>query len=608
MSLSLNELEVHMADPAVLCCRRPAGTVLSAQDFEDPTIFDDMVESNLMTLNDDGLTIGQALGGTLKSDGEALTQLTADLVEGSATAAPSEPEASAEASADAVSAGATPVVPATPAVPAPPLAALAGAPADTPSGYIHLHLDKAEGLDLVFPAGAGLSANIAQTATATPAAAYALDAAESELAPEERVMRTLVKKDYPVSSVVIGQTTSYADGVLSIDGALIEAAEQADPLVKKVTMDVIAPEDRHVYSNTIMDVIPIAAKAEGSLGEGVTNVLSGAVFVLTGMDEAGVQIHEFGSCEGFLDEKIRYGRPGCPDEGDIMIRVDVQIEQGTGMERRGPFAAHSACDAIVHAIREQIKDLSEQTPIAQETFKDVRRKDRPRVVLVKEIMGQGAMHDNLLVPTEPCGVQGGEKNVDMGNVPVVLSPNEVLDGGIHALACIGPATKEITRHFFREPLVEALQTDEELDLTGVVFIGSPQVNDEKSFVSGRLGSLIEAMEVDGAIITTEGFGNNHIDFSENIAAIGSRGVPVVGVTFAAYQGQLVVGNKYMDAMIELNKDPGGFENEILADNTLTEDDAERAILMLKTKMAGIPIAAPERKWDESVIEANQALV
>lgn len=591
MSLSLNELEVHMADPAVLCCRRPAGTVLSAQDFEDPTIFDDMVESNLMTLNDDGLTIGQALGGTLKSDGEALTQLTADLVEGGAVESASEPgtaESLAEASA------AAPVVSAAPA-------ASADAATDAPNGYIHLHLDRAEGLDLVFPAGSGIPANFAPAVAAEPDT-------ESEPAPEERVMRTLVKKDYPVISVVIGQTTSYADGVLSIDGALIEAAEQADPLVKKVTMDVIAPEDRHVYSNTIMDVIPIAAKAEGSLGEGITNVLSGAVFVLTGMDEAGVQIHEFGSCEGFLDEKIRYGRPGCPDESDIMIRVDVQIEQGTGMERRGPFAAHSACDAIVHAIREQIKDLSAQTPVAQETFKDVRRKDRPRVVLVKEIMGQGAMHDNLLVPTEPCGVQGGEKNVDMGNVPVVLSPNEVLDGGIHALACIGPATKEITRHFFREPLVEALQADEEVDLTGVVFIGSPQVNDEKSFVSGRLGSLIEAMEVDGAIITTEGFGNNHIDFSENIAAIGSRGVPVVGVTFAAYQGQLVVGNQYMDAMIELNKDPGGFENEILADNTLTEDDAERAILMLKTKMAGIPIAAPERKWDESVIEGNQALV
>jgi len=218
------------------------------------------------------------------------------------------------------------------------------------------------------------------------------------------------------------------------------------------------------------------------------------------------------------------------------------------------------------------------------------------------------MHDNLLVPAEPCGIQGGEKNVDMGNVPVVLSPNEVLDGGIHALACIGPATKEITRHFFREPLVEALQTDDEVDLTGVVFIGSPQVNDEKTYVSSRLGALIEAMDVDGAIVTTEGFGNNHIDFSMNISAIGSRGIPVVGVTFAAYQGQLVIGNQYMDAMVELNKDPGGLENEILAENTLTEDDSRRAILMLKNKMSGTEIDPPERRWDGDVIKANQKLV
>lgn len=581
MSLSQETLEAHLNDPAVLCCRRPAGTVLSAADFEDPTIFPDLVESNLMTLKDGGLTIKQALGATLINDGEALTQLTPDLLDGVSDDEPEDAEPADEASDEE------------------PCCCAPAAPTATVSdGYVHLHLDKAEGLDLSFPVGGAPVAGVPVSPAEAPA--------ESE--PAERVMRTLVKKDYPVRDVKLGNVTSYADGVLTIDESLVEAAKAADPLVKDVSMKVIKPEDRHVYSNTIMDVIPIAAKSEGKLGEGVTNVLSGAVFVLTGMDEAGVQVHEFGSCEGYMDEKIRYGRPGCPDDDDIMIRVDVKIQEGTGMERRGPFAAHSACDVIVHACREQIKNLTGVATVGEETFKDVKRPGKPRVVLVKEIMGQGAMHDNLLVPTEPCGVKGGQKNVDLGNVPVVLSPNEVLDGGIHALACIGPATKEITRHFFREPLVEALQTDEELDLTGVVFIGSPQVNDEKTFVSERLGALIEAMEVDGAIVTTEGFGNNHIDFSENIAAIGSRGVPVVGVTFAAYQGQLVVGNKYMDAMIELNKDPEGFENEILADNTLTEDDAARAILMLKTKMAGIPIEAPEHKWDESVIEANQKFV
>lgn len=580
MSLSQSTLEAHLNDPAVLCCQRPAGTVLSAQDFEDPAIFDDMIESNLMTLTRDGLTIGQALGATLTSGGEALTQLTPDLLDGVAEVSDGVPPAPA------------------PAPGAPPAATSDSAAAP---GCLHLHVKEAKDLDLVLPiSGDRLPAG---SSPVVPEAGPA-----SEAPAQERVLRTLVKKHFPVTSVVIGATTSYDGGVLTIDGSLVDAAAAADPLVKKVTLDVIAPEERHVYSNTIMDVIPVAAKAEGALGEGVTNVLQGAVFVLTGMDEAGVQIHEFGSCEGFMDEKIRFGRPGCPDEGDIMIRVDVQIEAGTGMERRGPFAAHSACDVIIRAIRDQIGDLSGLAPVAEETFKDVRRPDRPRVVLVKEIMGQGAMHDNLLVPVEPCGIQGGQKNVDMGNVPVVLSPNEVLDGGVHALACIGPATKEITRHFFREPLVEALQRDDEVDLAGVVFIGSPQVNDEKTFVSGRLGALIEAMEVDGAIVTTEGFGNNHIDFSMNISAIGSRGIPVVGVTFAAYQGQLVVGNQYMDAMVELNKDPDGLENEILAENTLTGDDSRRAILMLKNKMAGIEIEPPERRWDEDVIKTNQMLV
>jgi D-proline reductase (dithiol) PrdA len=98
--------------------------------------------------------------------------------------------------------------------------------------------------------------------------------------------------------------------------------------------------------------------------------------------------------------------------------------------------------------------------------------------------------------------------------------------------------------------------------------------------------MARSLNVDGAIITTEGFGNNHIDFAENIKQVGQRGVNVVGVTYAAYQGQLVVGNEYMDTMIEVNKDKGGFESEILGENTITTDDAARAILMMKNKIAG----------------------
>ena len=174
---------------------------------------------------------------------------------------------------------------------------------------------------------------------------------------EDKVLRTLVKREFTVTKVQFGDTTSFENGILTIRKALCEEALKADPRVKKIEMDIVTPDNKHIFSNTIMDVQPVAAKAEGCLGEGITHVLSGMVVILTGMDESGLQVHEFGYCEGYMDEKIRYGRPGCPDENDIMVRVMTTIKAGTGMERRGPYAAHKVCDTIIQEIREVLKKL-----------------------------------------------------------------------------------------------------------------------------------------------------------------------------------------------------------------------------------------------------------
>ena len=356
-----------------------------------------------------------------------------------------------------------------------------------------------------------------------------------------------------------------------------------------------------------MDVCPIATKVKGELGEGVTKVLDGVVFMLTGVDEDGTQVHEFGSSQGYLDEKMYYGHPGCADENDIIIRCHAVIERLSGMSRPGPFAAHKCQDVIIQAVRDALKNYEGEV-VREEICEDVRREGNPRVVLVKEIMGQGAMHDNVVCPTEPCGIPGGQKNVDCGNVPIMLTPNQVRDGSIHALTCIGPATKEMTRHYIREPLVEGLAADEELDLIGVIFVGSPQVNDEKLWVSERLGSLLESLDLDGVIITTEGFGNNHIDFIQHIGQAGKRGIPVVGCSFCAYQGQLVVGNEYATAMVEENMDAGGFEDDIAGTSCVTKEVAARAIQMLKNRMAGVEIKPAEKKWDNAVINRNNEIL
>ena len=274
------------------------------------------------------------------------------------------------------------------------------------------------------------------------------------------------------------------------------------------------------------------------------------------------------------------------------------------MERPGPLAAHKATDIITQEIREVMKKLDESLVEKTETFNQTRRPGKKKIVIVKEIMGQGAMHDNLILPVEPVGTLGAKPNVDLGNIPIMLSPLEVIDGGIHALTCIGPASKECSRHYFREPLVLQVMNDPELDLAGVIFVGSPQINNEKFYVSERMGMIVEAMDVDGAFVTTEGFGNNHIDFASHVEQIGMRGIPCVAFSFCAVQGALVVGNPYMKYMVDNNKSEAGIENEVLSCNTLCKEDAIRGIGMLKSAIAGEEVKKSERAWNPNVKENN----
>ncbi|MDD3140122.1 MAG: D-proline reductase (dithiol) proprotein PrdA [Lachnospiraceae bacterium] len=576
MSITQETLQIHLKDPAIFCCRRQKGIVIGAADLEDPGLFDDMVDAGLLTLSDNGLTIEQVIGSTLLKDVEALTPITRDVLDKA-----NEVEAMA----------------AKPTLNTTKMEA-ATAIAKTSVGgnnMIHVEINKLEGLSLDIPVGASFGGFI-------PSAARA-----DETIGEKNVIRTLLKQHIKITDAEIGSETSIKDGKITIDRRIIEKAVKEDSLCKSIELDIIRPNQRHIYTETIMDVCPIATKVEGDLGEGVTKVADGIVFMLTGVDEDGVQVHEFGSSEGYLDEKMYFGHPGCADDKDIIIRCNVIIQRLTGMTRPGPFAAHKCQDYIIQAVRDELKKYEGEI-VREEVCEDVRRKGNPRVVLVKEIMGQGAMHDNVLCPTEPCGISGGQKNVDCGNVPIILTPNQVRDGSIHALTCIGPATKEMTRHYIREPLVEGLAIDEELDLIGVICVGSPQVNDEKLWVSERLGSLLEGLDIDGCIITTEGFGNNHIDFIQHIGQAGKRGIPVVGVSFCAYQGQLVVGNEYATAMVEENMDMGGFENNVAGCSCVTKEVAERSIQMLKNKMAGVLVKAAPKKWNNDVINENNRLM
>ena len=582
MSITVETAQAHANDPAVTCCRFEAGTVVEPSNLEDPAIFPDLVESGLLVLPENTLTIGQVLGAKLTETLDALNAVTPDNCEGfTAGDAAAEEEAVEEE-----------VVEAAPVAPVAPVAGNAGS--------VKLHIGEGKDINLEIPLGVAAAMGVAPAAVAEAAAVPAV--AEAKEA-ETKLIRSLTKKHFKIDKVVFGEETKIEGTTLTIrtpEDLCAEAVESQE-LVHDMKLEIITPDRYNEYSEAILDIQPIATKeGDAILGEGVTRTIDGVVMVLSGTDDNGVQIGEFGSSEGEMSTTMMWGRPGAADKGDIFIKGQVTIKEGTNMERPGPIAAHKAFDHITQEIRDALKEADESLVVDTQTIDQYRREGKKKVVIVKEIMGQGAMHDNLILPSEPVGTIGARPNVDLGNVPVVLSPLEVLDGGIHALTCIGPASKEMSRHYWREPLVLRAMADEEIDLVGVVFVGSPQANSEKFYVSRRLGMLVEAMEVDGAVVTTEGFGNNHIDFASHIEQIGMRGVPVVGVSYCAVQGALVVGNKYMTHMVDNNKSRQGIENEILGNNTLSPEDAVRIMAMLKNAIAGVEVKAPERKWNPNV--------
>ena len=151
---------------------------------------------------------------------------------------------------------------------------------------------------------------------------------------------------------------------------------------------------------------------------------------------------------------------------------------------------------------------------------------------------------------------------------------------------VGPSTKETSLHHFRDPLLDLFQNDEDIDFVGFIVSGTPQSNDEKDYVAARTGAWLEAMRVDGVLVSIDGWGNSHVDFAQTFEEIGRRGIPSVGLSFIGTQAKFVFENEYMQTIVDFNKSKAGIETTVVGENTVDSLDARKALALLKLKMRG----------------------
>ena len=234
----------------------------------------------------------------------------------------------------------------------------------------------------------------------------------------------LTVKAYPVTELCYGEENRVTvDGRMTVCKNIADKILAQEPLIKEIDIRIIMPNEHQQHTNTVMDVIPLATKVLGRVGEGITHTLTGVYVLLTGVDESGRQVCNFGASDGILEEKIAWGRAGTPLRSDMLISFDVVLKEGSWADRPGPEAAHRACDTFCQIFRDQMKKFNGYKCAEKHVFQETYEPGKKDVYIVKEVSGQGAVYDTRMFGHEPCGFEGGKSVIDMGCMPALVTPN-----------------------------------------------------------------------------------------------------------------------------------------------------------------------------------------
>ena len=101
----------------------------------------------------------------------------------------------------------------------------------------------------------------------------------------------------------------------------------------------------------------------------------------------------------------------------------------------GYVGVKSAVDILkgIKVDKRILRKLNGNNCTERHEYYDKIRPGKKKVVIIKQVAGQGAMYDTQLFSKEPSGFAAGRSIIDMGNVPVIVSPNEYRDGALRAM-------------------------------------------------------------------------------------------------------------------------------------------------------------------------------
>lgn len=363
-----------------------------------------------------------------------------------------------------------------------------------------------------------------------------------------------------INDIQFSNETKVEKGVLYVNKEELISLLMEDEHLKSVDVDLAKPGES-VRITPIKDVVEPRVKVNGPggvfpgmiskvdvVGSGRTHVLKGAAVMTVG------------KIVGFQEGIVDMCGPGADytpfsKTNNLVLIVEPAEGVATHMyEKAVRMAGLKAATYLGKAGKEVEPDeveVFETKPLFEQAEE---LKDLPKVAYVQMLQSQGLLHDTYVYGVDAKQI-----------VPTLLYPTELMDGAILSGNCVSSCDKNTTYHHLNNPVVRAMyeKHGKEINFVGVIITNENVYLADKERSSNWTAKLCKFLNLDGAIVSQEGFGNPDTDLIMNCKKIEGQGVKTVIIT-DEYAGRDGASQSLADADVAANAVvTGGNANETI---------------------------------------------
>ena len=334
---------------------------------------------------------------------------------------------------------------------------------------------------------------------------------------------------FPVESVAFGSAPGWSRGRLVVDPVRVRALVLSDPRIRGVALDLVEPgEPTRIVQ--VRDVIEPRVKVNGpghvypavcghppdTVGEGVTFRYSGFGVLIA--SEALPHVRR--AVSAATDSLIDMSGPGAVTVYSTLRYLVLTVTTNPGLEL---IEWNEALRGAAHRVAGDLADLVRQAaPAAEERYAlDAIAHGLPRVIHIHTLNAS-------MVPGIGTGVYGFTPHA----LPVLLHPNEILDGAITGDAVVTYPGK-CSWLQVNNPVLPALYSrhGKEIAWAGCIIArtrwGSLQEKQLSAYQTVKLAKMLAA---EGALVTWNHGGNDLIEVMLTIQGLEQAGIKTTFLT------------------------------------------------------------------------------